>query len=164
MKTLLAILPILFCTVSCGGEPTTPAVMVPADLFVTAAPDGAVGVTAARANAAVGSDVVLRGTMGGRKAPFGGSSATFVVIDASLEPCPADEGCETPWDCCCQPGDEIAANSATVQVVDATGRVLPVGVDGTGGLAPMAQVVVAGKVRAIEGGLVVDAERIHVVR
>jgi hypothetical protein len=164
MKALLPGLCVLLCTLSCADESPAKVAEVPAALFVEAAPPGAVGVSEARAAATVGAEVVLKGMIGGRGRPFGASTATFVLVDPAITACPADEGCRTPWDCCCFPREQIAANSATVQLVDAAGQVLAAGLDGRHGLAPQAEVVVAGKVRAVDGGLLVDAQRIHVRR
>lgn len=142
-----------------GEQPS--AAEVPADLFVDTAPADSRSVSDVRASAKAGEEVVLRGKIGGRDKPFVGEKAMFVVVDETMQPCPPDEGCPTPWDYCCLPPDEIAAKSATIQVAR-DGKVLAKGLEGVHGLAPLAEVVVSGTVTSTDGGLVVDAKRIHV--
>lgn len=172
MKTFLPTLALaaLALTASCGSEtdesaPAPKAGAEPAGLFVDSTPDGARPVAELRAAAAVGEEVVLQGRIGGRSKPFVGAQAMFVVVDTGLKACSDDEcdDCPTPWDYCCSPAEEIAAHSATVQVVGDDGEVLAQGLEGVHGLRPLAHVVVQGKVRSTDGGLLVDAERIHVV-
>ena len=105
----------------------------------------------------------MRAVIGGRKQAFVGSSAVFVAIDTALTACDEEEGCPTPWDYCCTPQDQIAANTLTIQVVDETGSPISSTLKGVGGLTELKTVVVSGKVRSTEGTVVVDAERIHVV-
>lgn len=167
MKTFLPFLPLLLvaAVASCGADRDTgtpPAVDLPAELFAHSMPADAQPVDAVRGSTTVGAKVVLRGLIGGRAKPFVSGRAMFVVVDPGLEPCPPEEGCATPWDCCCSPSDVIAAHSATVQVAGADGAPLAHDLDGVHDLRPGAMVVVAGVVRATDGGLLVDASAIHV--
>jgi hypothetical protein len=139
---------------------------VPADLFVTDAPEGATGVAAAKGSAKEGERVVLRGRIGGARAPFTAERAVFTVIDPGLPSCAdnPEDTCDTPWDYCCEPKERILANAATVQVVDASGAPLKAGLQGAGGLEPLREVVVVGIVarRDDAGAFVVNAEKVYV--
>jgi hypothetical protein len=85
-------------------------------------------------------------------------------VDLSVRSCkdiPGDT-CETPWDYCCEP--DVNKSSATVQVLGTDGRPLKVGLKGVGGLQPLAEVTVKGKLGKTQEGapLVVNATGIHV--
>ncbi len=84
-------------------------------------------------------------------------------MDPALPSCrERGDGCRKPWDYCCETPETIAANSATVQLVD-DGRD-PRAIDlGTHGFEPLDEVVVVGTVgpRPNEAMLVINAEKIH---
>ena len=136
-------------------------ISLPSDLFTDVSPDGAMTLLAARSSAQPGDEVTVSGKVGGRAAPFIGERAIFTLADESLEFC-RDE-CAVPWDACCVPTEEIAAMSSTVQVVDAEGNPLRVGLEGQGGLAPAAHVTIRGTVAEGQGdAFVINATQIHV--
>lgn len=152
------------------SEPTSeaPAAALPDGLFVDAAPQGAKNVSDVKAAAKEGDVVVVRGRVGG-PAPFVPGRAVLTVADTEkLVACSDREHdpCPKPWDYCCESKDDIAANSATIQVVGADGRPLKVGLEGAGGIEPLSFVVVEGSVGPRHDGnvLVIDARRIHVER
>jgi len=152
----------------CGGpapnqdESTPPAAKLPEGLLLTAVPEGAVSLSEARANAAVGETVAFTGYIGGRVEPFTEGRALFLMADTENAPACTDE-CATPWDACCTASDTIAANSATVQLTDAEGKLLHLSLQGRHGLAPGAALTVVGEVRqANEAVFVVDATGIAV--
>jgi hypothetical protein len=130
---------------------------LPEGLFLDKAPADAKPVSEARADAKAGDDITVSGYIGGRVEPFTAGRAIFTLADTEKAPACADE-CKTPWDACCTSGDTIAANSATVQVVDADGKLIATDLNGIHGLKPGAPVTVTGKVReANENILIVDA-------
>jgi len=135
---------------------------LPAELFQAAAPAEAKALSEVRPSAKVGDIVSFRGYVGGRVEPFVEGRSMFLVADAvQAAACVDDMSCSTPWDSCCTASDVIAANSATIQVVDVEGQVLKTGLNGKGGLAPGATVTVTGKVReAGDGAFIVDASGI----
>lgn len=161
---LILLLPIApACSDADTDAPETPAAAsVPADLFVSTAPADAIGVRAAKTKADVGEPITVRGVIGGRSKPFVNGRAVMIIIDTELKPCGADEGCPTPWDYCCETKEDLLANTATVQVVDADGSPLRQTLDGVQGLAALRTVTVTGTVRSTEGGLVIDAAKVHV--
>lgn len=165
MKLHATALAALLILAACGGEKAeppaaaAPQAALPAGLF-GAAPADAKALSEVRAAAKKGDAIAFTGYIGGREKPFTDGRAIFLVADSVKAPACGDE-CKTPWDACCTPGEEIAANSATVQVADASGAAMKLSLDGQGGLAPGAKVAVSGKVReAGSGVLIVDAERI----
>jgi hypothetical protein len=144
-----------------------PTATLPAGLVVAEAPADAQDVTAAKTAAKDGDSVVIRGKIGGREEPIAKNRAIMTVVDASLATCdtmPADS-CKTPWDACCEPAEKIAANSATVQVVDANGRPLAASLESIAGLKPLSKVTVSGVARRPAGSetLIVEARQIHIV-
>lgn len=143
-----------------------PAAALPGDLFITAAPAGPLGVKAAKQAAGPGQKVVMRGRVGGSVEPFVDGRAMFTLMDFALPACSdnPDDACETPWDYCCEKRADITANAATIQVTDASGAPLKVGLKGVSGLAPLSEVVVVGTVAQKDdsGVFVVRAEKMFV--
>jgi hypothetical protein len=140
---------------------------LPVGLVLAEAPPEAKDVVALKKEAKPGDEVVVRGRVGGSEAPFVDGRASFQLVDASLKAC--GEGtnmdeCKTPWDYCCSDPKEIAAHSASVQVVGADGKPLRAGLEGVGGLKALGTVTVKGTVaKAGEGGpLLINARGIYV--
>jgi hypothetical protein len=119
-----------------------------------------------KATARPGDEVTLTGRIMGNVKPFVEGRAAFIVADSSIiTACsdkPGDE-CETPWDACCDSPEDKKKAIATIQIVNAEGRVLKQGVEGTGGLANLATVNVSGQVADGSGGdvLIVNANAIR---
>jgi hypothetical protein len=148
-------------------EPQTKAEPLPAGLFVTAAPDGAIDVVAFKQSAKDGEPVVIKGVIAGQLEPLAANRAIMTVADASLQTCNKTPGdtCATPWDACCEPKDVISAKTVSVQVVGSDGQPIKTGLKDAAGLAPNKQVVVSGTAKAAPGGdaMIVQARQIHVV-
>lgn len=140
---------------------------IPAGVFVNPAPAGAVGVHELKQDKASGGDVVVRGRIGGRARPFVEGAAVFVLTDSALKSCDQRHGdnCKTPWDYCCETPESIAANTATIQIVDADGKPIRVSAEGRHGLKPLAEIVIRGEIarRSEDGNLVINAKEIAVV-
>ncbi len=146
------------------AEPAAPS--LPAGLFVSTAPEGAVPVTTLKQTAKQGDEVVMRVVIGGRIKPFVPNRAIVLVTDASVQnPCVSDDDhCKTPWDYCCTPAEERTANGATVQITDEKGAPLALDVSGRDELKPLNALVVKGIVgpRPDPSVLIVSATSIHV--
>lgn len=127
---------------------TAPAAQ-PATWLLTEAPADAFGIAAVKPTAVEGDTVVLHARIGGRKEPITAGTALFIVIDSSVPSCdqiPGDN-CPTPWDYCCEPRDNLTANSATIQLVDADGT--PILTDlRAAGFNPLDEVIIIGTVAA----------------
>lgn len=154
-----------------AGEPAPPAAVaatpvdgLPADLFVPAAPEGAVSLDEARERAAAGETIVVRAQLGGLAEPFTPGLAMATLSDAGVMPCNAIEGhkCPTPWDMCCDATRR--GRMATLQVNGPDGQPLPVGLEGKGGILPLSVLVVEAEVgpRPDPGVLILAAKRIFV--
>lgn len=128
---------------------TGAAAPIPAEWRLASMPDDALGVKAAKDAAAEGDTVTVRGIIGGRKDAMNKDSAFFVMVDPGLENiCLSDDDhCATPWDYCCAKPEDVQANSATVQLVDADGNPLEFDLSKQG-IAPLDEVVVVGTVAA----------------
>lgn len=142
---------------------------LPAGFFLASAPTEARDVSEARKSGGlkVGDAVVLKGRVGGSKAPFVAGRAVFTLMGRGLKACNEnpDDQCKQPWDYCCETRDDIVANSVTVQAVDAKGQVLRTEMKGRRGLRELTELVVVGKVTATDGkSLVVAATGVHLVR
>ena len=140
---------------------------LPPSLALAEAPAGANDVLAVRSGAKEGDAVVVRGRVGGSRSPFVDGRASMQIVDASMKACgegtPMDE-CKTPWDYCCSEPKDIAAHSASVQVVGADGKPLRASLSGFAGLKPLSKVTVKGTVAksADSGALVINATGVHV--
>lgn len=142
----------------------TPAAL-PGDLFLTAAPPDAKPVEAVKAAAPkVGDTVAISGRIGGSRNPFVDGKAAFTLMGPELKACSDVEGdgCKYPWDYCCEKKEDIAAHSALIQVVDASGAPIRAGLKGEKGLKELSKVVVVGKVTQVEGpNMVINATGIY---
>jgi hypothetical protein len=131
------------------------------------APAQAESVADAKANAAEGGAIVVRGIIGGQRDVLGAASPVFRIVDASVhnECLSEDDHCPTPWDYCCVPREQLTAASATVQVVDAAGTPVQESLV-SAGLSPLDEVVVVGTVgqRPSPEVLTIQATGIHIVR
>ncbi|MCB2156888.1 hypothetical protein KQI84_18575 [bacterium] len=126
------------------GE-TESAIALPQGFFLSETPANATSVSATRSSAQVGEEVTVTGYIGGRAEPFTDGRAIFLLADSEKAPACGNE-CRIPWDACCVPGDVVAANSATIQVVDSDGKTLRLGLQGINDLAPGAEITVQGTV------------------
>jgi hypothetical protein len=126
-------------------------------------PAGARTVKEARQEVKDGAEVVLVGHIGGDKKPWVEGRATFWVVGPSVKPCPPEEGCPTPWDCCCTPKEELLKVMATVKVVDDTGEAVRTDARKLLGLKEGQTVVVRGRAkRDAKGNLTVLADGLFV--
>ncbi len=158
----------------CGGpdgEPVTQTlkVEIPAEVFVASAPDGAQDVHDLKASdVAEGAEVVVSGKVGGALEPFSGARAvlTLATADGHIQSCDtrANDGCETPWDFCCDAPDAIMANTVTIQIVGADGRPLKASLHGEHGIDNLSVLTVKGTVgpRPDPNVLVINASAIHI--
>ena len=157
MKSNCLILFAAACLLTSCKEPATQAVEA-----APAGPSAALGAVLAaapagepraihliRQSARPGDEITIHGRIMGSSSPFVAGRAVFILGDpAKLTPCneiPGDE-CDTPWDVCCDAPEDKKIGSATVQIVDAEGRVLKESVEGIGGLEKLAHVTVTGLV------------------
>ncbi len=137
------------------------AVALPADLFSAEPLAGVASLLAVKSSAKKGDQVTFVAAVAGRANPFIAERAVMVVSDLELPFC--TDGCPRPWDACCAPPGEVGRMTATVQVTDADGNPLKVGLEGLGELKPGSEIQVQGIVeRAEEGAYIVTAQRLHV--
>lgn len=130
--------------------------------LLTSEPTGVRQVTEIQAASKTGDQVILVGKIAGSEEPFVKDVAAFTLVDLAVPHCPPEEGCPTPWDCCCH-FDEAQAKQAMIQVVDDEGN--PVSTDARKllGVQGLSEVVVQGKVeRDDKGNLTVLASKVFV--
>lgn len=119
-----------------------------------------------RSTAKSGDKITVSGKIMGNAEPFVEGRSVFILGDPEvLTPCneKPDDACETPWDVCCDSKEDIKRGIATIQVVDADGRVLKESVEGVGGIAKLAEVTVSGIVAegSTAEALIINADAIH---
>ncbi|MEM9415092.1 MAG: hypothetical protein AAGA29_06375 [Planctomycetota bacterium] len=134
-------------TENAGNTPgDTAAATLPDGLMLSSAPEGAQTILALKETASEGDEVVVHVVVGGKMQPHVDGRASAAIIDAGLDnPCTGeDDHCQTPWDYCCTPQEEITANLATLQIVDEDGR--PLAIDLASQFPPMAVLTVRGVV------------------
>ncbi|MCA8961229.1 MAG: hypothetical protein KDC38_11980 [Planctomycetes bacterium] len=172
---LLAIATVLMVGVACttksqdstpmGGKGEKAAVALPESLFLSAPPTDVTSIADAKSHAKVGDTVVFKARIGGREAPFVENRAIMLVVDPEIPSCAELHGdsCPTPWDYCCEPEDNLKANTATVRFVDADGKPRKVSIENQHGLEPLVSITVIGKVAEKDdaGSLVVDATGVY---
>lgn len=131
---------------STASTPTQPSGGGPAWVLVSM-PEGVVDVAAAKKTLKEGDQVALRGRIGGRMDPVSKDAAFFVIMDPAVPSCADNPGdnCSTPWDYCCETPASLAANNATVRVVDASGAPVQTGIESFG-FHPLDTVVIVGTV------------------
>ena len=149
-----------------AATPAAGAEGLPAGLLATQAPADAKSIAEVRGSGTDGQEVVLVGRIAGSEEPFTAGRAQFQLVDLAIKSCAEIEGdgCPTPWDMCCEEKGNIVQNSVTVQVVGADGRPLKSELKGVGGLKPLSEVSVKGKLHKSEDGKVVtvDATELYV--
>lgn len=113
-----------------------------APFVLTSKPTGALGVDALRAAVKNGDPVVAHG----RLQDFNDSLATFKLVDPALPACGEAEGvtdgCETPWDFCCEP--DLADHLVNVELRGKDGVPVAAVLRGTGGFDYLKHAVVVG--------------------
>jgi hypothetical protein len=135
-----------------GGKSDPAAAAEGKKYLLDAEPAGARGVLETRKQAKDGDEVVMVGRIAGSKKPFVEGRASFAVTDLSIKPCEPDEGCPTPWDCCCVPKEELLPATAQVKFVGGDGKTLGVGAKELLGVKELTVVVVKGKASRDEQG------------
>lgn len=153
------VLPLL---AACGGakevevEKSTPSLPAVEARRLQAEPAGVQDVIDLKAKAKVGDQVVVFG----RVRKFSDGFASFVLTGSAMRHCAERDadGCPTPWDYCCETPTDLAAHSLNVEFREGD-RPIRGRLDGVGGLKLLADVVVEGKVAAVEdGNVTISAE------
>jgi len=137
---------------------------LPEELFLGAAPDDPRPIHELKQSTEPGDEVTVRAVIGGRVDPIvrGRASATIVDAEVNNTCLIGDDHCKTPWDYCCEPRERVTANMATLQVVDADGRVVEA--DLASRLPPLSTVVARGIVgpRPTSEALTINATGVYV--
>lgn len=171
MKNIAAII-LTLALAGCAGEqagPTTAssapepaAAAAPLEQIVVKEPSPpAIGVSAARADAAADSKVVVEG----RVKDFVDGAAVFTIVDRSIKACNdiAGDQCPTPWDYCCEPKENMVKGTATVALVGEDAQHLAGTVKGVKGVDHLTVVAAEGTARRdAEGNLTIEAVRLYV--
>ena len=164
----LAALALLSCKSKDDGSATTQA--KPASPALKAVIDAKVEAEAAdihiiRKTAKPGDTITVTGWIMGNESPFVEGRAAFILGDPKvITACSEkpDDHCSTPWDVCCDDPADIKRATATIQIVDADGRVLKEGIEGVEGIEKLSKLLVTGTVAegSSEASLVINASAI----
>ncbi len=170
LSTLAALstLSMLSCKSKDDGSTTTepkeasPALMAVIDAKVEAE---ASDIHVIRKTAKPGDTITVTGWVMGNMSPFVEGRAAFILGDpkvvtaCNVRP---DDHCSTPWDVCCDDPADIKRATATIQIVDADGRVLKEGIEGVEGIEKLSKLLVTGTVAegSSEASLVINASAI----
>jgi hypothetical protein len=147
--------------VSCNKSETTtsstpqPAASAPSAALKAVIDASATGeakaIHTARESAKPGDAITVTGRIMGGKSPFVEGRSAFILGDPSLlTPCNEhpDDACPTPWDNCCDSKENKKIGTATIQVVDAEGRVLKEPIEGVEGIQKLSRLTISGTVAA----------------
>ena len=153
---MFGILSLASVLVGCGsGAKAPPAASGPsaegAKYVLAAEPADAKGVKELKADAKDGDEIVIEGRIGGDEKPWNDGQAAVMVVDKSLNPCSAEEGCPTPWDYCCSL-NELPSCKALVKIVDADGKTVASDAKTLLGVKELTTVVIKGKAKKDEAG------------
>lgn len=119
-------------------------------IVLKSAPADAKSIGALRSSPATpGASITLKGKVIGSTSPFVAGRAMVLMGDPEkLTSCDIKHGdrCSTPWDVCCDDKDDIKNFTATIQVVDADGKLIKQGLKGLGGIKELSHLVVTGTI------------------
>lgn len=156
---------------ACGDSPeTTPTSASPeqtslTEFFLEAPPSDVISVSEARELVQPGEPVTVKGRVAGSSQPFSEDYALVMLVDETVKTCeqiPGDN-CPKPWDACCVPSEDLAANRLTVQLVDEQGTPLAQGLKGVNGLQELDTLIIKGAAAqaSTPENLIINAESIY---
>lgn len=96
-----------------------------------------------------GTTITLKAKVMGSDNPFVAGYAVVLLGDPDkLTSCDIKHGdrCATPWDVCCDDKDDVKNFTATIQVVDAEGKLIKQGLKGFQGMKELSHLVVTGSI------------------
>jgi hypothetical protein len=175
MKIISLCLPLLLMLSGCGRQtastpPATPASPALAAVFSqSVAGENLPTIPQIRNTAVPGDTVSFRAKVMGTRQPFVDGRALMVVGDpdtmTSCDLMSEDDHCETPWDLCCEAKEALHNGTATVQIVDAGGKVLPENLRGNHGLKELSLVRITGTVAPVSTAraFIINAQAIEVL-
>jgi hypothetical protein len=157
----IAVLAVSFCFCGCDSDVNRSQPLAARSLYIaTSEPSGAIPVGDARQMAKSNDQIAIVGHIGGSAKPFVDGVAAFTIVDEKVAYCAAAEGCPTPWDYCCEQ-NAVKQNIATIQMVDAAGKLVVQDAKVLLGVKELSLVVAQGKtVRDAEGNLVLLATKV----
>jgi len=125
--------------------------------LLTAEPENAVNVKAARESAQDQDDVAIVGRIGGSAEPWVKGRAAFYIVDPTLLACSDEKedgeicSCPTPWDYCCET-DKLPDAMVLVKFVDGGGAIVKHDAKENFGVKELDTVVIRGKAERDDAG------------
>lgn len=120
-----------------------------ASIMLQSEPANALSIAEIRKSVKAGKTITLSGKVIGNRAPFVEGRAMVVLGDSTkLTSCDLRPGdaCTTPWDVCCDEPDDIRNFTATIQVIDADGKLIKQGLKGINGIKELSHLTVTGTI------------------
>jgi hypothetical protein len=172
-QTILLATCTALATVSCKqkAEPetasTTPNTAGLESIMLKSEPSDALSIAEIRKSVEPGQTITLAGKVIGNRAPFVEGRAMVVLGDPTkLTSCDLKHGdaCKTPWDVCCDEPSDIKKFTATIQVIDADGKLINQGLKGVNGIKELSHLIITGTIAdgSNANNLIVNATGIYV--
>ena len=174
LTTLLLTAIIQFAIISCGSK-ETPEVKTDETsnapsleyILLKEKPTDAIPISDLRTKHKAGDTVTFKGQIIGAKKVFIDELASMTMGDpkkmttCNLRP---GDGCQTPWDVCCDEPQVINDNIVNVQILDETGAPIKAGIKGLSGIKEMSDLIITGVVdkSSNEKNMIVNATGIFV--
>lgn len=138
-----------------------------AQLILSEAPENPQSITDLRKDPTPGKQITLTGKVMGRDEPFVEGRAIMTLGDPNkLTSCDLRPGdsCTTPWDVCCDEPELIKASVATIQVIDANGKLVKHGLKGTQGIKELSNLIITGTIAegSSQDNLLINATGIYI--
>jgi len=136
-------------------------------IMLKSEPGNALSIAEIRKSVEPGQTITLAGKVMGNRAPFVEGRAMVVLGDPSkLTSCDLKESdaCKTPWDVCCDEPSDIKKFTATIQVIDADGKLINQGLKGVNGIKELSHLIITGTIadESNADNLLVNATGIYV--
>jgi hypothetical protein len=168
-----AALAIVSCKQKAGSDAksetanTTPITTGVESIMLKSEPADALSIAEIRKSVEPGQTITLAGKVIGNRAPFVEGRAMVVLGDpAKLTSCDLrpEDACTTPWDVCCDDPGDIKNFTATIQVIDADGKLIKQGLKGINGIKELSQLIITGTIAdgSNADNLLVNATGIYV--
>jgi hypothetical protein len=156
LTTLLLAAIIPFAIISCGdkgnSETKTEETKSKPSLeyiLLKEKPAEAIKISDLRTKHKAGETVTFTGQVIGSKEVLSDGLAVMIMGDPTMmTTCDksGDDGCQTPWDVCCDDLDKVRNNIITVLVLDESGNPIKAGLRGLSGIKEMSDLTITGEI------------------
>ena len=170
---LAAIIP--FAIISCGDKETSETTKTEETkskpslehILLKEKPADPIKISDLRTKHKAGETVTFTGQVIGSKEVLSVGQAVMIMGDPTMmTTCDknGDDGCQTPWDVCCDDLDKVRNNIITVLVLDESGSPIKAGLRGLSGIKEMSELTITGVIdkASNENNMNINATGIYV--